>query len=168
MTGSQSLIARTSLSVMIGVVSIAVCSFRRLFSLPSQSFDRVLNVAFVLSRFGLYLVVFFILRINPRGDVVGFYWPEANSALDHLIPYRDFYSPYAPLHSYLDALAISIWNSRLAIILLAICVETLLLPLWLRIGRTFLTEHEMRLGALLYLTSAISVQFVTINGRHTV
>jgi hypothetical protein len=168
MTGTQSLIARTSLSILIGGTSIAVCSFRRLFSLPPQSFDRLVNVAFVLSRFGLYLLVFFILRIPPRGDVIGFYWPEATLALHHFVPYRDFFTSYAPFHSYLDALAIGIWHSPLAIILLAILVETLLLPLWLRVGRNFLTEHEMRLGALLYLTSAISVQFVTINGQNNV
>jgi hypothetical protein len=168
MTGSQSLIARTSLSALIGAASIVICSLRPLYALPRQSFDRMVNVAFVVSRFALYLLVFFILRIPLRGDALGFYWPEANAALAHQVPYRDFYSPYAPFHSYLDAVVISVWHSPLAIVLFAICVEVLILPLWLRVGRIFLTEQEMRLGALLYLTSAISVQFVTINGQNNV
>jgi len=168
MTGNQSLIARTSLSALIGGVSIVVCSLRRLFSLPRQSFDRVVNAAFILSRFSIYLGVFFILRLAPRGDVVGFYWPEAQAVLTHLLPYRDFASPYAPLHPYLDAFVIHIWYSPLAIILLAICVETLILPLWLRVGRIFLTEEHVRMSALLYLTNAISVQFVTIDGQNNV
>ena len=168
MTGTQSLIARISLSVLIGGISIVVCSLSRLYTLPRQSFDRMVNAAFIFSRFALYLLVFFILRIALRGDVPGFYWPEANSALAHLVPYRDFYTPYAPLHPYMDGIVISIWHSPLAIVLFAICVETLLLPLWLRVGRIFLTEQEMRLGALLYLTSAISVQFVTVNGQNNI
>jgi hypothetical protein len=168
MTGSQSLIARISLSALIGGVSIVVCSFRRLFNLPRQSFDRMVNVAFILSRFAVYLGVFYILRLAPRGDVVGFYWPEAQAVLAHLLPYRDFASPYAPLHPYLDAIVIRIWYSPLTIILLAICVETLILPLWLRVGRIFLVEEHVRLSALLYLTSAISVQFVTIDGQNNV
>jgi hypothetical protein len=168
MTGVQSLIARTSLSVLIGGISIIVCSIRRLFSLPRQSFDRLVNIAFVLSRFAIYIVVFLLLHLEPRGDVVGFYWREAKFVLGHLLPYRDFSSPYAPLHPYLDAIALHIWYSPLALILLVLLVETLVLPLWLRVGRLFLTEEHLRTSALLYLTSAISIQFVTINGQNNV
>ena len=53
MTGSQSLIARTSLSALIGAASIVICSLRPLYALPRQSFDRMVNVAFVVSRFAL-------------------------------------------------------------------------------------------------------------------
>jgi hypothetical protein len=168
MTGVQSLIARTSLSVLIGGISIIVCSIRGLFSLPRQSFDRLVNIAFIISRFAIYIGAFLILHLEPRGDVVGFYWSEAKAVLEHLLPYRDFLSPYAPLHPYLDAIAIRIWFSPLAIILLALLVETLVLPLWLRVGRLFLTEEHVRMSALLYLTSAISIQFVTINGQNNV
>ena len=133
MTGTQSLLARFCLGILVGGISIVVCSLSRLYTLPRQSFDRIVNAAFVLSRFSLYLLVFFILRIPLRGDVLGFYWPEANSALAHLVPYRDFYSPYAPLHPYMDGIIISIWHSPLAIVFFTICVEALLLPLWLRV-----------------------------------
>jgi hypothetical protein len=168
MTGVQSLIARTSLSVLIGGISIIVCSTRRLFSLPRQSFDLLVNLAFIFSRFAIYIGAFLLLHLEPRGDVVGFYWREAKFVLGHLLPYRDFTSPYAPLHPYLDAIAIRIWFSPLALILLVLLVETLVLPLWLRVGRLFLTEDHLRTSALLYLTSAISIQFVTIIGQNNV
>jgi hypothetical protein len=100
---------------------------------------------------------FLILRIAPRGDVFGAYWVEAKAVRQNLVPYRDFLSSYAPLHSYLDALVIHIWFSPLAIILLAICVEALILPLWFRVGRIFLSEQEIRSSTLLYITSAMLI-----------
>src|SRR5277367_7166998 len=117
----------------MGGASIIVCSLPRLRLLSREAFDRTVNLAFILSRLGAYLGVFFVLHIARRGDLMGFYWPEATAVLEHRLPYRDFQSSYAPLHAYLDASAIRLWFSPLAIILLAICVEMLLLPLWLRV-----------------------------------
>jgi hypothetical protein len=68
----------------------------------------------------------------------------------------------------MDALVIRVWFSPLAIILFTICVEALILPLWFGVGRTFLAEQEVRSSALLYLTSAISLQFVAIDGQNNV
>ena len=168
MTGQQTLIARAALGVFAGAVSIAACSSASLRRLPGPRFDRLAILAFFLSRFGFFGLVFFVLRIAPRGDIPGYYWPEANSVLHDLLPYRDFVTSYAPLHPYLDAAAIRIWHSPLAIIFLAILAEAALLPLWLRFGRAFLSETEIRTGTLLYLSSAASLQFVAIDGQDTV
>jgi hypothetical protein len=59
------------------------------------------------------------------------------------MPYRDFASSYAALNPYVDAIAVSLWYSPLAIILLAILVEAALLPLWLHFGRELFSEHEL-------------------------
>ncbi|WP_158945936.1 glycosyltransferase 87 family protein [Granulicella sp. S190] len=168
MTGNQALIARTALSVLIGGISISVCSLSSLRRMTRRSFDRMVNFAFIASRLAAYVGIFFILHIPPRGDIPAFYWDEAKAVIAHKLPYRDFPSSYAPLHPYLDALAIKLWFSPLAIILLAICAEALVLRLWLYIGRDFLTEQETRSSALLYLTSIISLQFVTIDGQDNV
>ena len=133
-----------------------------------RTFDRVVPLAFLASRLALYVGVFLVLRIAPRGDIPAFYWDEANKVLAHQLPYRDFQSSYAPLHPYLDAVAILIWHSPLAMILLAICAEAFVLPLWLRVGRTFLGERDVRSASLLYLTSVISLQFVAIDGQDNV
>lgn len=168
MTGEQTLIARGVLSVLIGGISVVLCSISRLRTISRVSFDRVVILSFILSRLAIFLGIFVILHITPRGDIPGFYWVEAQAVLAHLVPYRDFLCSYAPLHPYIDALAIRVWFSPLAIILLAICVESLVLPLWFRIGRIFLAEQEIRSGALLYLTSVFSVQFVAIDGQDNV
>jgi hypothetical protein len=168
MTGQQSLIARSAVSVLMGGVSVISCLLSFPQNLPCRTFDTLVNAAFVVSRLAIYALIFVVLKIAPRGDIPAFYWDESVKVLHHLLPYRDFLSSYAPLHPYLDALVIQVWYSPLAIILFAICVEAFILPLWLRIGRTFLTEREVRSGALLYLTSAISIQFVAIDGQDNV
>jgi hypothetical protein len=168
LTGQQTLIARGALGVLAGVASFAAVYNPRLRELASAPFDRLVTVAFVISRLGLFGLIFLVFRIAPRGDIPAYYWPEALSVLHGLLPYRDFNSSYAPLHPYLDALSVTLWHSPLAIILLAILVEAMLLPLWLRFGRELLSEQELRTGALLYLTSAISLQFVSIDGQDTV
>jgi hypothetical protein len=164
LTGNQTLIARAALAVVAGGASLAVLKSRYR-DLPRPAFERIVLIAFVASRFALYLTVFFIFRLAPRGDIPSFYWNEANAVLHHLLPYSGFQSSYAPLHAYLDAAVIRFWYSPLALIFLAICFESLVLPLWFRVGRLFVPENELRAGALLYLTSALSFQFVTIDGQ---
>jgi hypothetical protein len=146
---------------------VAVSS-RRLFELERKQFERLLQWSFLISRFGLYGLVFFVLRLTPRGDIPAFYFREAAETMRGLMPYRDFVSSYAPLHPYLDALVLRVWFSPLSIILLSICVECLVLPLWFRAGQGFFSEEEMRRGALWYVTSAISLQYVTIDGQDNV
>jgi len=168
LTGQETLIARGALGVFAGAASLAAVYNPRLRQLASPRFDRLVIGSFALSRLGFFGLIFLVLRIAPRGDIPAYYWQEALSALHGLLPYRDFNSSYAPLHPYLDALPIALWHSPLAIILLAILVEAMLLPLWLRFGRELLSEQELRTGALLYLTSAISLQFVAVDGQDTV
>jgi hypothetical protein len=167
LTGNQSLIARIALSAAVGIVSTIICRLPRLRVLSRESFDRIVNLTFVVSRITLYLGVFFGLHLAPRGDIKR-YLEEGVAVLSHLQPYRDFASSYAPLHPYLDSFIIRVWPSALALIFIAICIEMLVLPLWLRVGRVFLAEQDVRGAALLYLTSAISLQFVTIDGQDTV
>ncbi|QNI37789.1 glycosyltransferase family protein [Edaphobacter albus] len=168
MTGQQTLIARGALGVFAGIASVATCSSSFPRRLSKIDFDRGISLAFAVSRLGLFGLIFLLLRIPPRGDVPAYYWPEAQSILHGLLPYRDFPSSYAPLHPYLDALVIRIWHSPLAIILLSILAEIALLPLWFRFGRRILSETEIRTGALLYLCSAIGLQFVAVDGQDTV
>jgi len=168
LTGTQSLLARTALGCLVGGISVWVSSISRLLTLTRRSFDRTITLAFVASRLAIFVGIFLVLHITPRGDIHTFYWDPSNAVLAHSLPYRDFSTSYAPLHAYLGALAILIWHSPLAIILLAICAEAFLLPLWLRVGRLFLEERDLRSASLLYLTSALSLHFVAIDGQDNV
>lgn len=167
MTGEQSLMARAALGVVAGVVGVIAVQNRRLHELPRQTFERLMTVTFAVSRVALWLLVFVILRIAPRGDI-SIYVEEAQRNLHHLVPYRDFLSSYAPFHSYMDASLLRIFHTQLALIAFVICVESFLLPLWFRVGRNFLSDHEVRTASILYLTSAISLQFVAIDGQDNI
>lgn len=168
MTGNQTLIARAVISIAAGAAGIILVANRRLRALPTATFDRLLTYVFAATRLGLFVTLFLILRIEPRGDVPSFYFVDALSVTHGLLPYRDFQSAYAPLHSYLDAAVLYLWRSPLSIMLLAILAEIAMVPLWLSLGRRFVADSELRTAALLYLTSAVSLQFVAIDGQDNV
>ena len=84
------------------------------------------------------------------------------------MPYRDFPSSYAPLHPYLDAALLLLWQTPLALMLFAVLAELVLLPVWLRVGRELVPEAQVRTAALLYLASPISLQFVVVDGQDNV
>jgi hypothetical protein len=168
MTGEQTLLARATLGLAAGGITVWLGSSRRLRSPPRQRFDRTLYTAFAASRLGIFALVFLALRTVPRGDVPAYYFDQAVRVLAGQLPYRDFVSSYAPLHPYFDAGLISVWHSPLAIMLASVLAELLLLPIWMRLGREFLPEDTVRLASLLYLASPVSLQFVTIDGQDNV
>jgi len=168
MTGIQSLEARTALGCAFAVAGYIAASSSAIHRLTRRAFDRTANLAFILSRFVIFFGVFFALHLPVRGDIPSFYFPEAHWLLQHQLPYRGFPSSYAPLHSFLDAGLLLLWNSPIAIILFSILAECLILPVWLRAARLFASESAVRIAAALYVTSAISLQFVTIDGQDNV
>ena len=56
----------------------------------------------------------------------------------------------------------------LALILFAIAVEFFLLRLWLRVGPKIFAEDQLRVASMLYLSSALSLQFVAVDGQDNV
>jgi hypothetical protein len=168
MTGEQTLLARGALGLAGSLASVGLASVDRLRTLTNELFDRLVVGALVCSRLGLFALVFLVLHLQVRGDIPGFYWPEALAVLRGGLPYRNFISSYAPLHAYIDAAAIRIWYSPLAIILMAILAECLLLPVWLWVGRRIFPEQELRVAALFYLASPMSLVFVTTDGQDNV
>jgi hypothetical protein len=168
MTGTQTLIARAALGAVAASTGLVAVNYGGLQRLSVRIFDRLAVGIFLFTRLGLYLLIFFGLRLAPRGDVPGFYLPEATALLHGQLPYRDFPSSYAPLHSALDAAVLLLWHTPLALILLAIAAEALLLPLWLSLARQLFPEPSLRSAAVLYLASPISLQFVAIDGQDNV
>jgi hypothetical protein len=166
-TTTQTFVARAALSIFAGATSLYLVPTPRLRALRRQTFDRAVTLAFAASRLGLYCLLFVVLRLTPRGDI-DIYFDEADHAFHGQLPYRDFLSSYAPLHSFLHAFVLHIWYSHLPIMLLSVCAEILLIPIWLRFARGFFSEFEVRSAALLYLTSAISLQFVAVDGQDNV
>jgi hypothetical protein len=168
LTGNQTLLARAAIGIAAGAATLAIVSNHRLRAVSPKQFDRMLTTVFAASRIVFFVGIFIILHIAPRGDIPVLYWDQAVQVLHGMLPYRDFISSYAPLHPYLDAAVLGLWYSPLAIILFSILIECLLIPLWLRLSRTLFAEQDIRTAALLYLTSAVSLQFVTVDGHDDV
>ena len=168
MTGLQTLTARLVLGSVAAAAGLALSSAGWIEGPSRRDFRRLICGAFLLIRIAIFGIVFLLFRVAPRGDVPAYYFPEASAALHGALPYRDFRSSYAPLHSYLDGAVLLVWHSQLGLILFAICVEFLLLALWLRVGDELFSERDLRVGSVLYVTSAISLQYVAIDGQDNV
>jgi hypothetical protein len=153
------------MAISCGAASVAALSIQKLRTLPRPLFDRILLSTFILSRLALFSAIFLVLHMEIRGDI-HIYMEEASKVASGMLPYRDFASAYAPLFAYMNLLLVRISSSGLPIILLAIVCECIVYWLWLRYGRELFSDERVRNAALFYLTSAVSVQFVNIDGQN--
>lgn len=161
-------LAKLALAVVCVVAGMVASSSRRLRELSDARFGAVAIGFGVASRFALFVLVFIVLRFEVRSDLPAYYYPQAKSALLGQLVYRDFDSSYAPLFPYIAALAVGIWNSPKALVLLAIVLEALSLPLWLRSARAVFDEGTARLAMVLYLTSAVPLVNVALQGQNQI
>lgn len=168
MTGLQVLASRAALGLVAGGVSLAISRVPRWYTGSAARFDRLLIAALAASRLALFALVFLVVRIPARGDVPVYYMPEARAVLTGLMPYRDFASSYGPLHPYMDATMLRLWNSPLTLILFAIGIEVVTLRLYLTLARSVFADSRVRLAGLLYVANPISLQFVTLDGHDNV
>jgi hypothetical protein len=164
MTGSQALIDRAGIGLLATLAGMIVCA-RFPYTIPKTIFDNSFIGLLAVSRYGLFYLTFICLKLVPRGDIPAFYYPQAVLGKTGLLIYRDFGSSYAPLHPYLDATLLNLWNSPLILVLFAMTAELLSVVVLLRVVRHFLDDQTIRTACIFYLFSAISLQFVTIDGQ---
>lgn len=168
MTPEKALLARTLLGLFTAFAGLFLLRLRPLYRMDSEKFDRGITWIFAASRLGLFFLLFVVLHFAVRGDVIGYYFPQAKAVSAGQIIYRDFHSSYAPLFGYINSAAIHLWKSPAAIILLAILIECAAYIFWIRISRSYFDDATHRAAALLYLTSPISIQFVAVDGQNNV
>lgn len=168
MTGMQTLEARAALGVVALAATLAVSRSSTLSHLPERRFDRVYLLLFAGVRLFLFALIFLVLRLPVRGDVVGYYVPELLERLHGGVPYRDFGSSYAPLASYGNAALYRLHASPLTLVLFAILVENVAAAVWLRVLRLCVSNRTAQLAALLCLVNPVSLQFVTVDGQNNV
>ncbi len=141
---------------------------RKVLSASRQTFDALYFALILSSRILLFVLIFLVLHVGPRGDVVGYYYPEASHALHGALVYRDFTSSYAPLFSYIGAAILRLKDSPLALIAFTILVETCSIPIWFAAIRSSCPEPAFRRGALLYLVQPLMLFNVAIDGGNNV
>jgi hypothetical protein len=136
-----------------------------------EGLSRRLVAVIAASRICLFALVFLVLKMKPRGDVIGYYYPQALSVMKGMVPYRDFTSSYGFLHPYLDAAVLYIHNSSLTLIFLSIVLEMAALGVWYRLaGDLIQSEASLRRrlnqALLFYLCNSISIFTIAVDGTN--
>jgi hypothetical protein len=115
-------------------------------------------------------VLFFLAfgTIRATGDVPEYYYPQAQSVLQNMLPIRDFPVHYGPLFPYVCALVVSGWNSPTAIVLFSILMELASVFVWIVAAQECFEETTVRKAALLYATSLLPIANVGVSGQNQV
>jgi hypothetical protein len=165
----RNILIRAAFGIILTLLSLLLMRTRwreRLASIGSRAFDRWFFLILAISHFAIFILAFGVLHEKATTDVPGYYVPEAQSVLRGLVPYRDFISSYAPLHSYLDALLLKIHNSPFSIYVFQICCDILAAPFWIGFLRRFMNEGAVRAAACLYLLQPIVLWSIVLDGKN--
>src|SRR5580698_9772908 len=98
----RNLLLRLIFGAVLAILGLVVSQWRmpqQLVNLKPRQFDFFYFAIFFASHFLIFFAAFFLLHQKPHADLPTFYVPEAHSAMQGLVPYRDFRSSYAPLNS---------------------------------------------------------------------
>jgi hypothetical protein len=114
---------------------------------------------------GLYLalriatfLIFYIVypHLITGSDLVLYYYDEARKVVEGQIPYIDFKTAYGPLHPYVTALLLPLWNSFAAVAAVTIGFEFLTVVAFVVLMKTFPEEIYRRRLSLVLLLFAIN------------
>jgi hypothetical protein len=166
MTSTQTLIGRVLVGTVLGTASVIAWRIAPRIHSSEAAFRRTFLAVFTFSRLGLFVLAFFILHLEPRGDVT-MYMQEVGPALAGKLVYRDFITMHAPLHPYMLAGMLYEWRNPLSIILFSSIFDIVGVWVWLKAGRQFLPELTLRRAALLMLFNPTSLLSVAIDGQMT-
>ncbi len=103
----------------------------------------------VVFRLVPFLVIFIFLGISPTSDVNGFWYMAENAAAGKLV-YRDFWSPYSPLYSYLLAIGALAWSNPKVVVLIMLVMEGIAVALSGYFYRPVLAKTAFGFRSLIY------------------
>ncbi|MDX2151242.1 MAG: hypothetical protein SFV54_10955 [Bryobacteraceae bacterium] len=136
--------------------------------LPVTAAKRWGAAAVVVSRVGLFVLLYLIMGFEAPSDVGAAYYPEALAALEGKVVYREIATTYAPLFPYIAALPVLLWNSGKAIVLLAIAFEIAGYLLWTSFLERRVKPEQFRAIVLLYACSPLLFGSVVMGGQNHV
>jgi len=166
---SASLMGRLII-LIFGILSflIGIRYRKKIYQLSNPIFQKYFWIYWGISRLGIFLLFYALLQWEVTGDVIGYYYPQAEAVLSGQHIYQDFPSSYAPLFPYFLGMIIGCWNTPLAIILLAISMEVLTLICWKKTASRIANKEVVRLTMLLYLTAPLVLLNVAVNGQNQI
>lgn len=136
--------------------------------LSNAKFQKYFWLFWGVSRVGIFTLFYFILQWEVTGDVIGYYYPQAQAVLSGAHIYQDFPSSYAPLFPYVLAIITGWWNTPLVIILLAIIMEALTLICWQKAAPRINGKEIFRIASFLYLTAPLVLLNISVNGQNQI
>lgn len=164
-------------SILLGKLALGIlfAAFVLLFvgrpifqTMPKVWFNRLVFLWMIVSRLGLFFIIYWGLGLKVQGDVVGYYYPQALDVLQGKLVYRDFYSSYGPLFPYILSGLIKLWNDPRCIVLFSIILELISIPIWMSFSRRVAGEGSARVAIMLYLLSPIPFYTVVISGSNQI
>jgi len=159
---------RGLLGLLGAVVALLICLRgipSRIGHLTNRTFDSVATFGFALLQLGIFCVLW-LRHIPLHADIPAYYLPQARLVLAGKVPYVDFPSSYQPLHAYLDAFALHLWNSEYSLLLVAIVCCVAGFPFWMYAMRRWLPEPETRCAALLVMMQPVLLWNIAADGRN--
>jgi hypothetical protein len=162
------LLAKAILALGCSLAALIVWRARFGFQWSERSFDRLALAAMVLTRLAVFAGLYLILGYEVPSDVAAAYLPEARHALQGQLAYRDFFTTYAPLFPYVAAIPVFFWNSGKSIALLAIVLEAVGFPFWLKAYRGLIGEEPFRTAVVLYVFNPLFISTVAMGGQNHV
>jgi len=156
------------LAIGLGCLACFMCLKRTAVNGGGHLFLPGAFAFWLISRLGLFIALFVILRFEVPSDVPTYYYEPAKMALEGKITYRDFSTSYGPLFPYIAAGPVAIWDSAKAIVLLAIIFEGIAIFLWHRVASRTLSVADSKLGLLLYLCNPVPILNIVIAGQNQI
>lgn len=164
MTGVQSLELRGAVGLVASAVGAAAWALTPRLRMERTRFRRLAAIAFALSRIGAFALAFWIIHLQPRGDVF-LYMDEAGPAYAGKLVYRDFKTPHAPLDPYLLAGMLHVHYTPTTIIFFAVLFDVAAFALWMIFSAKALDALTERRAAVLMLLNPTSLLTVAIDGQ---
>jgi hypothetical protein len=164
MTGIRSLELRGAVGVAASALGAAAWGIAPRLRLDRPYFRRLATVFFAVTRLGMFALAFWVIHLQPRGDI-SLYMQEAAPAYAGRLVYRDFVTPHAPLSPYMLAGMLHIHYAATTIIFFAILFDIAAFALWMIFSGRALDALTERRAALLMIFNASSILTVAIDGQ---
>jgi hypothetical protein len=168
MSGDTIVLLKAVAGGVMAVAGVLVFRWSGWRSLRRAAFRRGFFGCLLLTRVGLFALVFGAAGLPVQSDVAGYYYPQARAALAGLVPYRDFSTSYGVAFPYLAALPVAAWNAPESLVAAAIAIELASASLWFKLGARIAGETTLRAAALLYAFSPLPLLNVAVSGQNQV
>lgn len=116
----------------------------------------IISTVFVSQRLLIFFALYLGLGLSLQSDLT-VYLAEAKLTLAGKKPFIDFQTAYGPWFPFTLALALRIWKSGPALVLLSVLFEFVAWPFWLNLFQTLLGKRTAKLAAWLYILAPLAI-----------